>query len=165
MMYKVGDIRPTQLLHTYGVGAMIDLPNIAALVMGLEDWDTVNATPVGEERLLKAVRSMLGTQVQKLLLPPIELIAPVRYQLLHVAKVRAVLPAGAVDLVGETRPGQPLLQIAQHLVGHVDLERDDGWLREACRAGREKEQKRWHDGQSLHRSSDSPVLELMLYEV
>lgn len=69
---KVGDIRPTQLLHTYGVGAMIDLPNIAALVMGLEDWDTARATPVTEERLLKAVRSMLGHQVQKLLLPPVE---------------------------------------------------------------------------------------------
>lgn len=72
MSHKVGELRPTQLLHTYGVGAMIDLPNIAALVMGLEDWDTVHATPVGEERLLKAVRTMLGNQVQRLLLPPIE---------------------------------------------------------------------------------------------
>lgn len=72
MKYKVGDIRPTQLLHTYGVGAMIDLPNIAAMVMGLDDWDTANATPVGEERLLRAVRQQLGNQVGRLLLPPIE---------------------------------------------------------------------------------------------
>ena len=72
MKHKVGDIRPTQLLHTYGVGAMIDLPNIAAMVMGLDDWDTANATPVGEERLLRAVRQQLGNQVAKLLLPPIE---------------------------------------------------------------------------------------------
>lgn len=72
MKTKVGDIRPTQLLHTYGVGAMIDLPNIAAMVMGLDDWDTANALPVGEERLLRAVRSQLGNQVSRLLLPPIE---------------------------------------------------------------------------------------------
>lgn len=72
MKHKVGDIRPTQLLHTYGVGAMIDLPNIAAMVMGLDDWDTANATPVGEERLLRAVRQQSGNQVAKLLLPPIE---------------------------------------------------------------------------------------------
>jgi len=72
MKHKVGDIRPTQLLYTYGVGAMIDLPNIAAMVMGIDDWDTANATPVGEDRLLQAVQSQLGHQVRQLLLPPIE---------------------------------------------------------------------------------------------
>ena len=70
--HKVGDVRPTQLLHTYGVGAMVDLPNIAAMVMGLDDWKLQHATPVGEERLLAAVKGQLGSQVQKLLLPPVE---------------------------------------------------------------------------------------------
>ena len=59
MKHKVGDIRPTQLLYTYGVGAMIDLPNIAAMVMGIDDWDTANSTGVGEDRLLRAVQSQL----------------------------------------------------------------------------------------------------------
>ncbi len=72
MKYKVGDIRPTQLLYTYGVGAMIDLPNIAAMVMGIDDWDTANATPVGEDRLLRAVQTQLGHQIKHLLLPPLE---------------------------------------------------------------------------------------------
>lgn len=72
MKHKVGDIRPTQLLYTYGVGAMIDLPNIAAMVMGTDDWDTANATQVGEDRLLRAVQTQLGNQVRQLLLPPIE---------------------------------------------------------------------------------------------
>ena len=45
--HRVGDVRPTQLLHTYGVGAMVDLPNIAAMVMGLDDWKLQYATPVG----------------------------------------------------------------------------------------------------------------------
>ena len=58
--HRVGDVRPTQLLHTYGVGAMVDLPNIAAMVMGLDDWKLQYATPVGEERLLAAVRGQLG---------------------------------------------------------------------------------------------------------
>ena len=70
--HRVGDVRPTQLLHTYGVGAMVDLPNIAAMVMGLDDWKLQYATPVGEERLLAAVRSQLGRQVERLMLPPVD---------------------------------------------------------------------------------------------
>lgn len=70
--HKVGDIRPTQLLNVYGVGAMIDLPNIAGMVMGLDDWDTTHSVLVSEERLLRAVRTQLGNQVEKLLLPPVE---------------------------------------------------------------------------------------------
>lgn len=70
--HRVGDVRPTQLLHTYGVGAMVDLPNIAAMVMGLDDWKLQYATPVGEERLLAAVRGQLGSQVERLMLPPVD---------------------------------------------------------------------------------------------
>ena len=70
--HRVGDVRPTQLLHTYGVGAMVDLPNIAAMVMGLDDWKLQYATPVGEERLLAAVRGQLGLQVERLMLPPVD---------------------------------------------------------------------------------------------
>lgn len=71
--HRVGDVRPTQLLHTYGVGAMVDLPNIAAMVMGLDDWRLEHAIPVGEERLLAAVRRQLGNQVERLLLPPVDM--------------------------------------------------------------------------------------------
>lgn len=71
--HRVGEVRPTQLLHTYGVGAMVDLPNIAAMVMGLDDWKLQYATPVGEERLLAAVRGQLGNQVERLMLPPVDL--------------------------------------------------------------------------------------------
>lgn len=72
MKSKVGEVRPTQLLHTYGVGSMIDLPHFAALVMGLDDWETVHAELVTEERLLRAVRMQLGAQVKELRLPPTE---------------------------------------------------------------------------------------------
>ena len=71
MKSKVGEVRPTQLLHTYGVGSTIDLPHFAALVMGLDDWETTHAELVTEERLLRAVRTQLGQQVKELRLPPI----------------------------------------------------------------------------------------------
>ncbi len=35
---KIGDIRPSQLLYTYGVGSIVELPNLSVMVMGLEDW-------------------------------------------------------------------------------------------------------------------------------
>ena len=35
---RVGNIRPSQLLWTYGPGAMIDLPNFSVMTMGLDSW-------------------------------------------------------------------------------------------------------------------------------
>ena len=68
--YPVGEVRPTQLLLTYGVGSIIDLPHISTLIMGLDDWDTADALEIHEERLLLAVQSALGQQVKQLLSPP-----------------------------------------------------------------------------------------------
>jgi len=68
---KVGDLRPSQLLHSFGVGALLDLPNLSALVMGLDDWETAYATEIGEDRLLAAVRGQLGPSVKRLLAPPV----------------------------------------------------------------------------------------------
>ena len=39
MTMRVGELRPNQLLHTYGVGAVADLPNLSVILMGLEFWD------------------------------------------------------------------------------------------------------------------------------
>ena len=36
---RVGEIRPSQLLWTYGPGALLDLPNMTVLTMGLEQWN------------------------------------------------------------------------------------------------------------------------------
>lgn len=69
--YKIGDLRPSQLLFSFGIGAVVDLPNMSALVMGLDDWDIAYATEIGEERLLTAVRGQLGGQVKRLLAPPL----------------------------------------------------------------------------------------------
>jgi hypothetical protein len=69
--YAVGEVRPSQLLLTYGVGSIIDLPHISTLVMGLDDWDTTHALEINEERLLHAIQTALGPQVKQLLSPPI----------------------------------------------------------------------------------------------
>jgi phosphatidylserine/phosphatidylglycerophosphate/cardiolipin synthase-like enzyme len=39
-MNELGDLRPSQLIYTFGVGAILDLPNTSALILGLDDWDT-----------------------------------------------------------------------------------------------------------------------------
>jgi Domain of unknown function (DUF1998) len=69
---KIGDLRPSQLLYTFGVGAMVELPNLSVMVMGLDDWPVDQGSAViTEPRLLKAVQREIGQQVTKLLTPPV----------------------------------------------------------------------------------------------
>lgn len=68
---RVGAMRPSQLMWSYGIGAMIDLPRLSVMVDGVERWNTTNARPIPEERLLAAVRHELGGQVERLLEPPL----------------------------------------------------------------------------------------------
>lgn len=69
---RVGEIRPSQLMFTYGVGALIDLPKLSVIVTGLDDWPTSPeyVRPVNESRLLQAVQFHLPG-VEKLLAPPV----------------------------------------------------------------------------------------------
>jgi hypothetical protein len=57
-------------MYTYGVGALVDLPNMAVIVAGLDDWDLATATPLEEDRLLAAVRHELAPTVERLMAPP-----------------------------------------------------------------------------------------------
>jgi hypothetical protein len=57
-------------LWTYGPGALIDLPNLSVITMGLDRWDIDRCPPVEEARLLAAVRRVLGPQVTHLRIPP-----------------------------------------------------------------------------------------------
>jgi len=68
---EIGEVRPSQLLHTYGVGSVLDLPHLSVMVMGLDDWDWGRSLPVVEERLLARVRKRLGPQVEGLRTPPL----------------------------------------------------------------------------------------------
>ncbi|MBA4190904.1 MAG: hypothetical protein C0467_23190 [Planctomycetaceae bacterium] len=68
---KVGELRPSQALTTFGIGAIIDLPNLSVMVMGLEDWQVKDTVEIGEERLLASVKEVLGQQVKALRSAPV----------------------------------------------------------------------------------------------
>lgn len=69
---KVGELRPTQMIYTFGVGSIVELPNLSVMVMGLDDWPVEQgATEITESRLLRAVQYELGMQVARLLSPPL----------------------------------------------------------------------------------------------
>ena len=68
---RVGELRPSQILTTFGIGSIVDLPHISVMVMGLEDWPNSDYREITEERLLASVRSTLGGQVNALRSPPI----------------------------------------------------------------------------------------------
>lgn len=70
-MNTLGEVRPSQLIYTFGVGALMDLPNLSVLVMGLDDWDEKFCKEITEERLLAAMQKRFGPQLGKLLLPPV----------------------------------------------------------------------------------------------
>ncbi len=67
---RVGGVRPSQLMYTYGVGALVDLPNMAVIVGGLDEWDLDRASELAEDRLLAAVRVGLSPTVDRLMSPP-----------------------------------------------------------------------------------------------
>jgi hypothetical protein len=71
-MNELGELRPSQLIFTFGVGSLVDLPNMSAMVMGLDDWDTRYCKELEEDRLVAAVQKRLGLQMSKLYLPPIK---------------------------------------------------------------------------------------------
>jgi hypothetical protein len=68
---RVGELRPSQILFTFGVGAVVDLPRMSVMVMGLNEWPVADQQPIAEERLLAQVRARLGAQVEALRTPPV----------------------------------------------------------------------------------------------
>src|SRR5262249_45764166 len=72
-MNELGELRPSQLIFTFGVGSLVDLPNMSGLIMGLDDWDTRYCTEIEEDRLIAAIQKRLGPQRTNLYLPPIKL--------------------------------------------------------------------------------------------
>ena len=69
---RVGSVRPSHLMFTTGVGAVVDLPNISVLVRGLDDWNYTAVPdwePIAEPRLLAAARKLLRQESIKELRP------------------------------------------------------------------------------------------------
>jgi len=67
---EVGELRPSQVLTTFGIGSQVDLPNLSVMVMGLESWPDAYGTEIGEERLLLSAQGVLGPQLKRLLTAP-----------------------------------------------------------------------------------------------
>jgi len=68
----VGEVRPSQLLWTYGPGALIDLPSLSVVTMGTDQWERDNCPRIQEPRLLAAVSRALGHNVTSLHSPPFQ---------------------------------------------------------------------------------------------
>lgn len=67
----IGEVRPSQLLWTYGPGALIDLPNKSVVTLGIDRWDRETCELIIENRLLASVKAILGPQIAELRLPPV----------------------------------------------------------------------------------------------
>ena len=57
---------------------------------------------------------------------PVVMVTPIVDEALEIGEVRAVVPPDVGELVGKAGPRQPLLQVGQHGVGNLNLERHDG---------------------------------------
>lgn len=64
-----GQIRRSQVITTWGPGALLDLPNYAVIVGGLNTWST-GLDEVDEPRLARKLGFMMGTPAPRLYAPP-----------------------------------------------------------------------------------------------
>lgn len=66
-----GQVRRSQIVTTFGPGAMMDLPNHSILVSGLDQWTGVNEEIV-EPRLLQKLKEHLSLDSLRMFAPPRE---------------------------------------------------------------------------------------------
>ncbi|MEK6750690.1 MAG: DUF1998 domain-containing protein [Chloroflexota bacterium] len=66
--FRVGELNPSQLLYSFGVGAIVDLPQISVIVSGLDDWtqDPNYVREIKEDRLLIGLKSAVGHHIQRM---------------------------------------------------------------------------------------------------
>jgi hypothetical protein len=68
-----GQIRRSQVIATYGPGALIDLPRHSAIVGGLDTWPkTSELEEILEPRLVRKLQGMTGVAAPRLFAPPPE---------------------------------------------------------------------------------------------
>jgi hypothetical protein len=66
MAKAIGEVRPSQLISTFGPGAILDLPTLSVTVAGLEHWDVSDIDLVDEPRLLKVLN------INRIYSPPVK---------------------------------------------------------------------------------------------
>lgn len=72
-----GQVRRSQVITTYGPGALIDLPRHSAIVGGLDTWPkTSDLDEIEEPRLARKLQMMTGVAAPRLYAPPPDLNDP-----------------------------------------------------------------------------------------
>lgn len=66
----VGQLRQSQVVTTFGPGAMVDLPDYSAIIGGLDTWKGYQDRPITEERLAQKVKSLLKLDDIRFYAPP-----------------------------------------------------------------------------------------------
>lgn len=66
-----GQVRQSQILSTFGPGAMVDLPKHSVLIGGLNHWRG-DRKPISEDRLAARVAEILEVPHIKLYAPPVD---------------------------------------------------------------------------------------------
>ena len=68
----LGELKPSQIIYNFGVGSIIDFPNISAMVKGLNFWDVKSQYTkyFNEPRLKFAIERFLGKKISFLSAPP-----------------------------------------------------------------------------------------------
>ena len=70
--FKIGELRPSQLMHSFGVGSIVDFPNFSGIIMGFEDWQVGELrAQVYERRLREAVHARLGPRIKNIYKVPV----------------------------------------------------------------------------------------------
>lgn len=64
MYGKVGEVRNSQLISTFGPGAIMDLPDFSVIIAGLDHWNTKLCDVISEPRLQRKLR------ISKIYAPP-----------------------------------------------------------------------------------------------
>ncbi len=65
-----GQIRQSQVVTTFGPGAMMDLPDYAVILGGLDHWTGYEGRPIAEERLAAKVGALLNRDSVRFYAPP-----------------------------------------------------------------------------------------------
>ena len=66
-----GQVRRSQVITTYGPGALIDLPQESAIVAGLDEWPPPHKLEeINEPRLTRKLQAITGVTTAQLLAPP-----------------------------------------------------------------------------------------------
>ena len=67
-----GELRQSQLLTTFGPGSMVDLPNHAVLIGGLDHWTFAERKRIYEDRLERRLCDLLALEELTLYEPPVD---------------------------------------------------------------------------------------------